>query len=113
VNDQSQYLYYTIGCAVFCIIANTMPYFFPFREHLANENDIIGSIIGTQKHGKSKIEPHHEPLVENEVSAKFHVEQAPLNLSGTRLPSEVHDINRSTMPQLVSSAGPGVETSRQ
>ena len=90
-----------------------MPYFFPFREHLANENDIIGSIIGTQK--KSRIEPHKltEPLVENEVSAKFHVEQAPLNLSGTRLPSEVNDINRSSMPDRLSNAGQGIETSRQ
>ena len=36
VNDWGPYLYYTIGCAVFCIVANTIPYFFPFREHLAN-----------------------------------------------------------------------------
>ena len=54
VDDNPAYLYYTIGVAVICVISNILPYFFPFREHLANENDIIGSIIGSHK-------PHKNP----------------------------------------------------
>jgi hypothetical protein len=49
VNGNPAYLYYTIVVAVICIISNTLPYFFPFREHLANQNDLIESIIGTYR----------------------------------------------------------------
>ncbi len=49
MNDQPTYLYYTIGVGVICFIANGMVYFFPFREHLANENNLIGSILGSKR----------------------------------------------------------------
>lgn len=54
VNDNTGYFYYTIVVAVICLVANGLPYFFPFREHLANQNDIIGSILGSHK-------PHNSP----------------------------------------------------
>ena len=49
VNDQETYLYYTIGVGVIAIFSNGLPYFFPFREELANKHDLIGSILGSKR----------------------------------------------------------------
>jgi hypothetical protein len=81
-----------------------MPYFFPFREHLANENDIIGSILGTNKNGRSHLEPHREPFVENDVSAKFNVEQQPLDMPNSLVATE-NPINKTSLANL-RSTGP-------
>ena len=66
VNDQPTYLWYTIAVAVICILSNGLPLFFPFREELANKNDIIGSILGsTRHHGGSHVDHHHPRKVED------------------------------------------------
>ena len=106
VNDQPQYLYYTIALAVICVIANGMPYFFPFREHLANQNDIIGSLIGS-KHGMSHVEPHHQEkqhLIENDVSAKFQVDQQPLDLPNSLVATQ-DPINKTSLLNFKSTSG--------
>ena len=56
VNGQDQLMIYTISIAVICLISNGMPYFFDFREHLANENDFIASIIGSRSNRQSHID---------------------------------------------------------
>lgn len=49
VNGQYPYLYFAIGLFIFALASNTLTYFFPFREALANKNT-IGSILGSN-HG--------------------------------------------------------------
>jgi len=68
------------------LFSNGLPYFFPFREKLANENDFIGSILGSRRGSGSLDGDHlaargaHQPLkpllpviseVENDESGNF------------------------------------------
>jgi MFS family permease len=49
IKTQSAYLYYTVGLAVFALVANSVAYFFPFREVLANKHTIstmVSTLIG-------------------------------------------------------------------
>jgi hypothetical protein len=70
VNDQPSYLWYTVGLLVLAILCNGLPYFFPFREEKANQNDILGSIISGRRHSGE-----HAARLLNEVPGVVHEER--------------------------------------
>lgn len=48
-------MYYTIAVCIIAFGSNLLVYFFPFREELANKNDLIATMIT-----KSRRHTHHQ-----------------------------------------------------
>ena len=51
-----------MGVCLICFFSNGLVYFFPFREELANKNDIIGPMIhkgqSIKKSKGNQVDPH-------------------------------------------------------
>ena len=64
VTDLEDYRWFTVGVCVICFFSNGLVYFFPFREELANKNDVIGPMIQKVQSMKKSKGNHSDPLAE-------------------------------------------------
>ena len=62
------------------VFSNGLPYFFPFREELANKHDLIGSILGTKRSDHEE-PPHRGGRREEEEAAQILVQQESLKIT--------------------------------
>lgn len=80
VGDQNSYWWFTIGVGVIAFLSNGLPYFFPFREDLANKIDIIASFTSLGSKNKKReqdhmmVQPytHQKPLMHGDYSQDHH-----------------------------------------
>ena len=89
VHDKAEYRWFTLGVCLICFFSNGLVYFFPFREELANKNDVIGPMIHKAQSIKKSKGKHSDP---NAEQAHLFVQPAKEglldgNLSNNYLPS--------------------------